>query len=90
MTAIRHLIANPEEVWAYKDQLRDEQLLKLVPETLYKGKFLEYMRAKAKALYAEHRKQHEEPVALRLTELRMKEITENWKQAAKRAKGITA
>lgn len=90
MTAIRHLITNEDQVWSYKDQLRREKLLNVNPDGLYKGKFVEYMRAKAESLYADFLKEHEEPVALHLTSLRMKEIAENWKQAAKRAKGIPA
>jgi hypothetical protein len=81
-----HLVAEPQKVWEYKDDLETFKLLDADPLKLYKGKFLEYMKAKAKTLYAEYTVTHDHTVAIHLTNLKMQAIAEAWKAAAARIK----
>lgn len=86
MPQLMHLVAEPQKIWEYKDDLETFRLLEVDPLKLYKGKFLEYMKAKAKALYAEYSAEHDHPVAIHLTNLKMQSIAEAWKAAAARTK----
>lgn len=84
MAEIRHLIDNPAEVWEWKDDLYTTSLLNSDPLKLYKGKFVDYMKVKARALYDEYSQQHDHAVAVHLTNLKMRSIAEAWKAAAAR------
>ena len=86
MPQLMHLIDKPQQMWELADNIAKFRLLEVDPLKLYKGKFLEYMKAKAETLYSEYSQEHEHAVAIHLTNLKMKSIAEAWKAAAARTK----
>lgn len=86
MAQLQHLIENPTEVWAAKDALKPGlrfELLSEDPLAMHKSKFLDYLRAKAEAVYRleARNRTHEEAVALVAAETT--KLVADWKTAAR-------
>lgn len=48
MTQVRHLVADPDALWALKDRLRDERLLAKDPVQMNRTLFERWLELKAK------------------------------------------
>jgi len=53
MTQLRHLVADPDAVWALKDQIRDERLLDRDPVHLNRTMFERWLKVRAKVELAD-------------------------------------
>lgn len=84
MTQLRHLL-DPELVeamWHKKDAL---EVIHEDPRLMYKGRFVEYLRVKADALYEENLQAgmaHE--LAIKTAQVELDTIVVDWKSEAKR------
>lgn len=82
MAQLRHLIDNEKDIWHLKDEL---ELLRQNPIHMHKQKFIDYMEAKAKELYARYVEEgdpHE--LAVKKAQMSLNEDAKAWKREARR------
>jgi len=87
MASIRNILSDEdrERVYAYKDQIREDQVLRRDPMRLNRTQFDRYLRAKARAVVQEQMALHGDgEMAFMKARIALTLLDDAWRQEAKR------
>lgn len=87
MASIRNMLgeAEREAVYAFKDRIREDQVLRRDPMRLNRTQFDRYLRAKGRAVIQEQMDQHgDREMAMMKAKIALVLLDDAWRQEAKR------